>query len=332
MPTLIFYYSKTDPEIKKKIDSLEELKTDVNFALVDICIDDDRALLDKFQGRTPVLQIGPYTMPSPFEINDVKVMIGAAIDRDNSLKNVQDDTYLDRVKSGQRISKSDRFGLWFTKHYIKVIILLIALFVGIPFLAPVLARNGNPAGATIIYKVYRPLCHQLAFRSFFLYGEQWVYPRELAHVPGLLTYEEITGSEVIDVNFARDFIGNDLLGYKVAICERDVAIYLGFIIFGIVFEISKRRIKGLPWYVWFIVALLPIGIDGFSQLPSLAANPPLWLPIRESTPLIRIITGALFGIGTGWYLFPIMEETMLETRTSLVRKIKIVEKVQSTVK
>jgi len=32
------------------------------------------------------------------------------------------------------------------------------------------------------------------------------------------------------------------------------------------------------------------------------------------------LTGFLFGITTGWYLFPVIEETMMETRRALVWK------------
>lgn len=324
MPTLVFYYSKSDKEIKQKIDSLTTLQNDLDFSFIEVCIDDDRNLLTKYTGHTPVLQIGPYTMMSPFEIKDVEVMIQSAKHRENSLTSLQDETYLNLVKKSQKITRGDRFGLWFSKHYIKVIILLLAVFIGVPFLAPVLEKSGNSIGANIIYKIYKPLCHQLAFRSYFLYGEQPFYPRALAHIQGLMNYEEVTGSDVIDVQFARDFIGSDLLGYKVAICQRDIAIYGGLIFMGIFFEITGRKLKGLPWFAWVILSLIPIALDGFSQLPSLAANPPIWLPIRESTPLIRTITGGLFGIGTGWFIYPMMEETMLETRTALVRKIKTV--------
>lgn len=329
MPTLILYYSKKDPSIDQVVNSFEEITRSFDLALVNICIDEDHLLSEKFGGRTPVLQIGPYTMPSPFEKRDVEVMIQSAISRDLNLKAMQDDTYLERVKKGQQVTRSDRFGLWFARNYIKVIIIFLTIFIGVPFLAPIAEKNENDGLARVIYTIYRPLCHQLAFRSYFLFGEQPYYPRALAHVPNMKTYEEVTASNVVDVEAARNFIGNPVLGYKVAICERDIAIYLGIILFGIIFEVSKHGIKGLSWYFWFIFALLPIAIDGFSQLPNLAANPPTWLPIRESTPFLRTITGALFGIGTGWYLFPIMEETMQETSSSLLRKLKIAEQIET---
>jgi len=183
--------------------------------------------------------------------------------------------------------------------------------------------------AKIIYTVYSPLCHQLAFRSFFLFGEQPYYPRQLANVPGVITYETLTGDTKIDLYRARSFIGNETTGYKVAICERDVAIYGSLLLFGIFFAITGRKIKTLPWYFWILIGLIPIGLDGFSQLPSLAGWDFLkWLPIRESTPFLRVLTGTLFGTTTGWYLYPLIEESMRETHMIMLRKMAVVEQAQ----
>ncbi|MHB1384976.1 MAG: hypothetical protein ACYCYC_11680, partial [Bellilinea sp.] len=74
--------------------------------------------------------------------------------------------------------------------------------------------------------------------------------------------------------------------------------------------------------------LVPIGIDGVSQLPSLISQLPDWMIIRESTPILRTITGALFGITTSWYLFPMIEESMRETRKMLAGKKAVVSQIQ----
>jgi len=132
---------------------------------------------------------------------------------------------------------------------------------------------------------------------------------------------------VIDLEYARDFIGNKVVGYKVAICERDVAIYGSLAFFGFVFQLTGKKIKKLHWYWWFIFALIPIALDGSSQIPSLSSGWPAWVPLRESTPFLRILTGSLFGIGTGWYMYPLMEESMKETRIMLNRKFNIINKI-----
>jgi uncharacterized membrane protein len=163
---------------------------------------------------------------------------------------------------------------------------------------------------------YGIACHQLAFRSWFLFGEQIAYPRALAHIAGMRTFEEIIGMNSNDFISARTFIGNDLVGYKIALCQRDVAIYGGLLLFGVIFSLAKNRIFPLPWFWWIIIGLVPIGIDGISQIISQLPIQFIQyiLPLRESTPLLRTVTGLLFGVTTGWFAYPIVEISMRETR------------------
>jgi len=206
--------------------------------------------------------------------------------------------------------------------------LFLFIYAGLPFLAPVLMKIHNPVPARVIYTIYSPLCHQLAFRSWFLFGEQPFYPRDIAGVSGYLSYEAATGKSSSDIFGARDFVGNETLGYKVALCERDTAIYASMFLFGVIFMITGRKLKTIPWYLWIGLGLIPIGLDGFSQLPGLAnGGLPNWIPIRESTPTLRVLTGVLFGGTTAWYLFPLIEESMRETRQFLASKLVIAKQI-----
>ena len=108
-------------------------------------------------------------------------------------------------------------------------------------------------------------------------------------------------------------------------CQRDLAIYTSFLLFGIIFAINQKRIKAIPWLAWFVLGVLPMAFDGVSQFPSLMAGLPVWLPLRESTPFLRSLTGALFGLTSAWYLFPFMEESMRETRAVLSTKKAVAE-------
>ncbi len=201
------------------------------------------------------------------------------------------------------------------------------LFVGISFLAPIFMKLNWQKPARVIYAVYSPLCHQLTFRSWFLFGEQPVYPRALAHLGYPITYEVLMGTDEIDGFEARQFIGSEQAGYKVAICERDVAMYSSFLIFGVIFSLFKKRIKPIKWWLWILIGVVPIGIDGSSQLSGFGLQIS-WLPARESTPLLRTITGVLFGLFTAWYLFPLVEDSMRSTRRMLVRKDEILKQAK----
>jgi uncharacterized membrane protein len=196
--------------------------------------------------------------------------------------------------------------------------LIVFLYVAMPFMAPTLMKMGAVSPAMVIYRVYSVTCHQMAFRSFFLFGEQSAYPRQIAGVNGLLTYGQATGLDENDQWTAREFIGNEQLGYKVAICERDVAIYGGIVLFGLIFGLTGRRLRALPWYFWILLGIIPIGLDGTSQLISQA--PFNLIPIRESTPFMRVLTGGLFGFMTAWFGYPLVEESMQETRRIMATK------------
>jgi uncharacterized membrane protein len=215
------------------------------------------------------------------------------------------------LKTDFQVTKSkSRFTHWFNKNYMWVIILLIFVFLLGAFTAPIFMKLGLDYPAKIFYSLYSPFCHQLAFRSWFLFGEQPFYPRELAGISGYLTYEQITNDQTLNLDLAREYIGNNEIGYKAALCQRDVAIYSSLLIIAFYFQLKKRKIKPLPWYIWVIIGLIPIGIDGVTQFGGLGIPFLSWLPVRESTPLLRTVTGTLFGLTTGLFLFPLIEETI----------------------
>ena len=327
MITVTLYCNGQDSDCQAVKALLSDLETEFPHRVIEIDINRDRALKKAFETRVPLLQIGPYQLEGEFTVQRLRVALGAATDRVSQLEKIGDQGYRDRVARGQVLTGGDRLSLWISKNYIHVFNVLIFIYVGLPFLAPVLVRNGAVSTANLIYRVYSVVCHQLPFRSWFLYGEQAFYPRQLAGIEGVISYEQATHEEKIDVFNDRWFIGNAQLGYKVALCQRDVAIYGSMLIFGIGFALSGRRIKTLPWYLWVVIGLGPIALDGFSQLPGIIGNLPAWLPVRESTPLLRTLTGSLFGVMTAWYLYPMIEETMLETRRIITRKMATVEQL-----
>lgn len=278
----------------------------------------------------PYVKIGPYVLHTPVRKTDLQVALGASIDRAHHLEAVGDKEYQTRLSRGRTITKTDRFSYWLSKHLMLVINLFIFLYVGLPFLAPMLMKAHQTGPAKVIYAMYSPLCHQLGFRSWFLFGEQLYYPRELAGIANTKTFEEATGITANKILDARAYLGDEKVGYKVALCERDTAIYGAMLLFGLIFSLTGRKIKPIPWYVWLTIGLIPIGLDGFSQLPGLSSGLPAWLPARESSPLLRVVTGVLFGGTTASYLFPLLEDSMKETRTLLGTKMMIASQLNTT--
>ena len=71
--------------------------------------------------------------------------------------------------------------------------------------------------------------------------------------------------------------------------------------------------------------VFPIALDGFSQLFSQYPynSLPLFslLPYRESTPLLRTLTGGLFGLANAWLAYPYFEESMQGVYRDLEAKL-----------
>src|SRR5262249_36631996 len=108
---------------------------------------------------------------------------------------------------------------------------------------------------------------------------------------------------------AKAFVGNDQMGYKVAICERDIAIYGTLFLATIIYAIPyvRRRLRPIPWWLYGLLGMVPIGLDGFRQLLS---EPPFnFWPWRESTPGFRTLTGAAFGLANAWLVLPYLESS-----------------------
>jgi uncharacterized membrane protein len=297
---------------------LEELQAIIPHHLTVIDVDRDVKLRSLYGFNVPVVQVGPYKLSAPVEKRDLEISLKAVQHSQVQEAKLTADIEQGRLRIPINWGKSDGVSLWLSRHYLALFNMLIFLYVGIPFLAPVLMKVGAQAPAQVIYRGYSYVCHQFAFRSWFLFGEQGAYPRAEAGVVGLIPFQQATGINDADLLAARAFIGNPQLGYKVALCERDVAIYGGLLLFGLVFGVLRGKVKPIHWLAWIVIAIVPIGLDGFSQLIS---QPPLSLiPFRESTPMLRTITGLLFGLVTAWFGYPYVEDSMQENRKFLEGK------------
>jgi uncharacterized membrane protein len=240
----------------------------------------------------------------------------------------------------------DRSVYWLSKHWLAVFNTIAIIYVGLPILAPVLMNAGLDTPARIIYRVYSPLCHQMTQRSFFLFGDQYAYPREIADTE-LEPIEAYVGdipefNNVEPDNWpafftaARRYLGDEQLGYKMALCQRDIGIYLFVLVGGLLYAMLRNRIniKPLPILLFIVIGLGPIALDGFSQLFSywstpldgseptgIAATLQSILPLRESTPLLRAFTGAWFGLALVWLAYPHVNESMKGTESHLNAKL-----------
>ena len=318
MLTITLYMQAGCHLCEKAVEDLSSLQSQFPHRLVQIDVEKEGVY--EYLEQIPVLETGPYKITAPFDKKKLQMTLGAAQDRQVQLEEMGLPSHKKRLERGKTFTVADKFFYWLSRRYMVLFNLFAFLYVGLAFLAPVLMAYGNTLSANAIYSVYGRLCHQLAYRSWFLFGEQAAYPREIADIDRLITYEEATGLDPYDVEAAFKFKGNETVGYKAALCQRDVAIYGAILLFGLIFGLTKRRIRMLPFVAWVVLGIVPIGLDGVSQI--ISQLPWEILPVRESTPLLRTITGSLFGFSTAWFSYPVIEEAMTETRKILSVKRK----------
>jgi len=163
------------------------------------------------------------------------------------------------------------------RHWLLSLNLAVALFLTGALAAPVLAAVGLRAAADALYTAYHFTCHQWAFRSFFFFGQQPVYSQQSLAAQGIDPF---------------GFSGNPSLGWKMAFCERDLAIYVGLLLVGVLY--ARNRDLKPAGFLLYGVLILPMAIDGFTQLFG-------W---RESTWELRVATGLLFGLASAWLVLP----------------------------
>src|SRR5512141_2949977 len=231
MLTVTLYMRKDCHLCEQAKADLDSLQSQYPHRLVEIDIERDPALEKKYLVEIPVIEVGPYVLKAPFDKQKLSMTLGAAGDRRGQLDKLGREDHHDRVRRGQMITGSDRVMAWLSRHYLAVFNFFILLYFGLPILAPVLMEAGATLPANAIYTIYKPLCHQFGFRSFFLFGEQPYYPLKEADMSGVKTFDQVTGftdlrNPVAYSRYqARQFIGNPTVGYKMALCERDMAIY-----------------------------------------------------------------------------------------------------------
>lgn len=229
-----------------------------------------------------------------------------------------------------------RLNIWLlrlSRNWLRVVTVVLAIYVALPWIAPALMRAGLDGPGRALYTLYSPFCHQFGFRSFYLFGEQPVYPREIAgsdwepyetYIEGVPEFSEFTEIDEFTLDWTlahKNYLGNDMMGYKTTLCERDIAIYTAIFGFALIYNRPniRRRLRPLPLWLYAFLGLGPIGIDGFSQL---LGYPPfsLWDP-RETLPIFRVVTGTIFGLMTAWLGFPYLQMAMKDTQYEIEAKL-----------
>jgi uncharacterized membrane protein len=201
----------------------------------------------------------------------------------------------------------DRWIYRLSKRWLALFNLGIGMYVLLPVLAPVLMAGGAPRiGPRIgqaIYMIYRPACHQLPERSFFFFGPQRTYSLEELHAADLVAVQDGPVER-------QRFLGTAGIGFKAALCQRDLALYGSMVVAGLIFGLVRKRLRPLKLWI-FGLMLVPVAIDGGTQL----------LMLRESNWQLRIVTGVLTGFALVWVLYPHLEEAFGDLRRQANKRV-----------
>ena len=187
--------------------------------------------------------------------------------------------------------RADGIVIWIARHWLALFNSIVALYLLLPILAPALAKAGLTTPASLLYMVYSATCHQLPERSYFLFGEQPLYSLSALETSGL--------EEGLGLFGRRAFRGDEVSGYKIAVCQRDVAIYGSVALAGLLFALLRGRARAPSLWVYLLL-LIPMALDGLTQL----------FGLRESNWWLRSVTGALFGGASVWLAYPYLEAAM----------------------
>lgn len=201
------------------------------------------------------------------------------------------------------------------------------LFIALPFLAPVFMKIGWSGVGSSLYFIYSFLCHQLPERSYFLFGPKFTY--------SMPEIQSGLQNKTLDPMMLRMFVGNPEMGWKVAWSDRMVSMYSSIWVFGLLWYPFRRRLPHLPFW-GLVLFLMPMALDGTTHLISDFAgiglgfrDGNLWLALLTNNAfpssfyagdawgsfnsIMRLLTGAFFGIGLVWFTFPHIDETFTDS-------------------
>lgn len=178
---------------------------------------------------------------------------------------------------------------------------------------PLLASGKNPAAGTLYNNVFVYFCHQKVSRSLCLFegnGNTFIadcLPQNGRYVPNDNRIVQVTQGLAT--------------GYKFPVCARDMAIYLGMLLAGVLYPLRYRLDRReFPDPLYLIAALLPMALDGGLQLVSDIGFSVPGIGFYESTNINRMVTGFIAGVVVPVYLLPILNQMF-----SKVKEVKVKE-------
>jgi uncharacterized membrane protein/glutaredoxin len=123
-----------------------------------------------------------------------------------------------------------------------------------------------------------------------------------------------------------------ILGYQVAFCFRNTALYAGLLMFGMMYGLARdrnvpflRRLRTpIPWWA-LVLLLLPMFLDGVTHMfgmrdsmADMAMEPEfgsffIGSQVGSLNWLLRVVTALMAALGAAWFAFPRMDGTLRQS-------------------
>src|SRR5258708_26285758 len=83
----------------------------------------------------------------------------------------------------------NRWMLNLSRNWLAALLLLIGIYVGLPFVGPTLMHFGLTGPANLLYTACSPLCHQFAFRPWLLFSDAPACPHTASGVTCVTAFD-----------------------------------------------------------------------------------------------------------------------------------------------
>jgi uncharacterized membrane protein len=204
---------------------------------------------------------------------------------------------------------------WLAKHWLALVNTFFFFYAGLPFLAPVLLTAGYVGAANAIYRMYSFLCHQLPSRAYFIAGEQVCLCHRCLAIYmtlfiGGISFNWIRRSlKPLPARWYLLFMLPMALDGGMGLASE----MLQFMPIAILWVVGLTLMGGvaLGLYLkkqlsWHIIICLGCGVLALLYLQFVGPH--------QSNLLLRDATGFIYGIGTVWVAYPLLEESFGEVR------------------
>jgi len=232
---------------------------------------------------------------------------------------------------------------WLGEHWFQTFLIVYGIWVFTPFLAPVFMQIGWAGAGRAIYFIYSFFCHQLPERSFFFFGEKSMY--SLAEIQAIW-------QNTVNPMILRQFIGNEMMGWKIAWSDRMISFYTSVWFFAAAWYPFRHKIKPVRWWGVFLL-LLPIALDGTTHTISDLSGIGLgfrdtnaWLAtltnnifpasfyvgdaLGSFNSLMRFISGLLAGLGIVWLGFPYIFKSQVHNQLlDEIKYAKVIDQIKN---